>query len=117
MKGWTASKCRSVPDRVKVAIESGVFPVPVFAHVCRDDNSYLRLDKRHRSLLQFALLCSDSMADEVSAPIPKHPIAPKVAAGPKKPHIGPAFEDYAKAHAQTIGPQSDEWWAKVSLTF
>lgn len=54
---------------------------------------------------------------EVSAPVPKHPIAPKVADGPKTPHVGPTFDAYAEAHAQTIGPQSDEWWGKVRFAF
>jgi acetyl-CoA synthetase len=35
--------------------------------------------------------------------------------GPKKPHIGPDIDAYHQAHAQTIGSQSDAWWAKVSF--
>lgn len=47
-----------------------------------------------------------------SAPI--HPVAPRLKNGPKKPHVGPTINEYKAAHAQTIGPNSDEWWAKVA---
>jgi hypothetical protein len=46
--------------------------------------------------------------------VPKHPVAPRMTNGPKKPHIGPHIQAYHEAHAQTVGPQSDAWWAKVS---
>ena len=46
-----------------------------------------------------------------------HPIAPRVKGtdGRPKPHIGPSRADYEQHHAKTIGPHSDEWWAKVGL--
>ncbi|KAH9028585.1 acetate--CoA ligase [Lactarius pseudohatsudake] len=46
--------------------------------------------------------------------VPVHPVAPRLKNGPKKPHIGPSINEYRAAHAQTIGPNSDEWWAKVA---
>ncbi|KAI9459202.1 hypothetical protein BJY52DRAFT_1267000 [Lactarius psammicola] len=47
-------------------------------------------------------------------PVPIHPVAPRLKNGPKKPHVGPSINEYKAAHAQTIGPNSDEWWAKVA---
>ena len=46
-----------------------------------------------------------------------HPIAPRVkgTGGRPKPHVGPSRADYELFHGKTIGPQSDEWWTKVSL--
>ncbi|KAH9021648.1 acetate--CoA ligase [Lactarius hengduanensis] len=46
--------------------------------------------------------------------VPVHPVAPRLKNGSKKPHIGPSINEYRAAHAQTIGPNSDEWWAKVA---
>ena len=43
-----------------------------------------------------------------------HPIAPRVKDGPKTPHIGPHIHAYRKAHSETVGHESDKWWAKVS---
>ena len=45
--------------------------------------------------------------------IPVHPVAPRLAKGPKTPHIGPDIKAYHAAHAETIGHESDHWWAKV----
>lgn len=45
--------------------------------------------------------------------IEAHPIAPRVRDGPKKPHVGPDIHAYKAAHAQTVGHESDKWWAKV----
>ena len=45
--------------------------------------------------------------------VPTHPIAPRVAAGPKVPHIGPHIHAYRAAHQETVGHESDKWWAKV----
>ena len=56
-----------------------------------------------------------SDADPAPAPVPKHPVAPRLANGPKKPHIGPDIHAHRHAHAQTIGAQSDEWWARVRV--
>jgi acetyl-CoA synthetase len=47
-------------------------------------------------------------------PVPLHPIAPRLANDPIKPYIAPNIEAYKKAHAETIGPNADEWWAKVA---
>ena len=46
--------------------------------------------------------------------VAKHPIPSRIADGPEVPYIGPHFEAYKKAHAETIGENSDKWWAKVS---
>ncbi|KAF8066861.1 hypothetical protein FPV67DRAFT_1496744 [Lyophyllum atratum] len=55
------------------------------------------------------------MADEVApSSVPKHPIAPRLANGLKTPHIGPHIDDYHAAHAETVGHESDAWWAKVA---
>jgi acetyl-CoA synthetase len=51
------------------------------------------------------------MADVSS--VPKHPVAPRVAHGHKKPHVGPDHAAYKLAHEKTVGQGSDEWWAKV----
>lgn len=55
------------------------------------------------------------MADDQSPSF--HPIAPRVKGtdGRPKPHVGPSKSDYEQHHAKTVGPQSDEWWAKVRL--
>jgi len=36
-------------------------------------------------------------------------------AGPKQPHIGPDINAYQSAHKETVGPDSDKWWAKVKF--
>ncbi|KAF8868151.1 hypothetical protein BD779DRAFT_1384880, partial [Infundibulicybe gibba] len=46
--------------------------------------------------------------------IPIHPVAPRLAKGPKKPHIGPHIDAYRSVHAETIGHESDKWWAKIA---
>ncbi|KAF8225577.1 acetate--CoA ligase [Tricholoma matsutake] len=43
-----------------------------------------------------------------------HPVAPRLASGTKKPHIGPDIHAYRDAHAITVGPHSDAWWAKIA---
>jgi len=48
--------------------------------------------------------------------IPIHPIAPRLKSGPKTPHIGPHIDDYRRAHKETVGHESDSWWAKVRST-
>jgi hypothetical protein len=50
-----------------------------------------------------------------SAPI--HPVAPRLKEGHKKTHVGPNIDAYKAVHAQTIGPESDKWWAKVCLNW
>jgi acetyl-CoA synthetase len=43
-----------------------------------------------------------------------HPVAPRLK-GLKQPHIGPDIEAYYAAHKETVGHESDKWWAKVNL--
>lgn len=45
--------------------------------------------------------------------IPIHPVAPRLANGHKKPHIGPHIGAYRTAHSETVGHESDKWWGKV----
>ncbi|KAF8179847.1 hypothetical protein BJ912DRAFT_981980 [Pholiota molesta] len=49
---------------------------------------------------------------EQPATVPIHPVAPRLKNGPKKPHIGPHIDDYRNAHKDTVGHESDHWWAK-----
>jgi acetyl-CoA synthetase len=49
----------------------------------------------------------------MSEPVPIHPVAPRLKNGPKKPHVGPTIDDYKALHAQSIGPNSDEYWSKA----
>ena len=43
-----------------------------------------------------------------------HPVAPRLRNGHKIPHIGPHIHAYRKLHQETVGHESDKWWAKVS---
>jgi hypothetical protein len=45
--------------------------------------------------------------------VPFHPIAPRLQNGPKKPHIGPHIHAYREVHKESLGQESDKWWAKV----
>jgi acetyl-CoA synthetase len=56
------------------------------------------------------------MAD-IPEPIPIHPVAPRLKGAHKKPHVGPHIDAYKVAHSETIGHESDKWWAKVRLHF
>ena len=47
--------------------------------------------------------------------VPIHPVAPRLKAGPKRPHVGPDIEAYRAAHKETVGHESDKWWAKVKF--
>ena len=47
--------------------------------------------------------------------IPIHPIAPRLQNGTKKPHIGP--HAYREVHKESLGQESDKWWAKVCIMF
>jgi hypothetical protein len=49
----------------------------------------------------------------VPEPAPIHPVAPRLKNGSKIPHIGPHINAYRLAHAETVGHESDKWWAKV----
>lgn len=46
--------------------------------------------------------------------IPIHPVASRILKGRKKPHVGPHYHAYKQAHEETVGHESDAWWAKVS---
>ncbi|KAJ2928133.1 hypothetical protein H1R20_g8947, partial [Candolleomyces eurysporus] len=41
-----------------------------------------------------------------------HPVAHRVKNGPKTPHVGPHIDAYKLAHKETVGHESDKWWAK-----
>ncbi|KAH6901954.1 acetyl-coenzyme a synthetase [Coprinopsis sp. MPI-PUGE-AT-0042] len=41
----------------------------------------------------------------------KFPVAPRVLKGPKKPHIA-HIDEYRQTHSETVGHESDKWWAK-----
>ena len=45
--------------------------------------------------------------------VPLHPIAPRLNSGLKEPHIGP--HAYKELHRESLGHESDKWWAKVRL--
>ncbi|EDR02821.1 acetate--CoA ligase [Laccaria bicolor S238N-H82] len=40
-----------------------------------------------------------------------HPVAPRLKSGPKTPHVGPHIHAYRDAHKETVGHESDKWWA------
>ena len=44
-----------------------------------------------------------------------HPVAPRLKSGHKIPHIGPHIHAYRKLHNETVGHESDKWWAKVRV--
>ncbi|KAK0224365.1 hypothetical protein IW262DRAFT_1268876 [Armillaria fumosa] len=50
----------------------------------------------------------------MSESIPIHPVAPRLANGLKVPHVGPHIEAYRAAHKETVGHESDQWWAKMA---
>ena len=45
--------------------------------------------------------------------VAKLPVPPRLSEGSEVPYIGPNFEAYKKAHAESVGPAADKWWAKV----
>ncbi|KAF8345670.1 hypothetical protein F5887DRAFT_964674 [Amanita rubescens] len=55
----------------------------------------------------------DNMPEDAKG-IPVHPVAPRLQNGPKKPHVGPHIHAYKSAHAETLGHESDHWWAKMA---
>ncbi|KAI0087718.1 acetate--CoA ligase [Irpex rosettiformis] len=46
--------------------------------------------------------------------VPKLPVPSRLSQGSEVPHIGPNFEAYQKAHAESVGPAADKWWAKMA---
>ena len=57
------------------------------------------------------------MTDTTTDKAPIHPVAPQLKSGPKQPHIGPDIHAYQSAHKETVGHESDKWWAKVCEFF
>lgn len=53
---------------------------------------------------------------ESNEKVPMHPVAPRMAAGPNQPHVGPNIDAYRSAHKETVGHESDKWWAKVNFS-
>ncbi|KAF8190292.1 acetate--CoA ligase [Mycena galopus ATCC 62051] len=53
------------------------------------------------------------MSDTPPEPIVTHPVAPRLASETRThtPHVGPDLAAYRTAHAQTVGEDSDKWWA------
>ncbi|KAG1886527.1 hypothetical protein F4604DRAFT_1900295 [Suillus subluteus] len=49
--------------------------------------------------------------------VPIHPVAPRLKAGIKVPHVGPDLAAYKSSHAVTLGHESDAWWRKASSRF
>ncbi|KII91960.1 hypothetical protein PLICRDRAFT_105896 [Plicaturopsis crispa FD-325 SS-3] len=49
-----------------------------------------------------------------AAPVPIHPVGARIKNHHKKPHVGPHFDAYRAAHAETLGHESDKWWAKMA---
>lgn len=50
----------------------------------------------------------------MSADVPnvkKYPVGARVLNGPKKPHIA-HIDEYRQTHSETVGHESDKWWAK-----
>jgi acetyl-CoA synthetase len=47
-------------------------------------------------------------------PVPIHPVAPRLKAGLKVPHVGPDLAAYQFSHAETLGHESDAWWRKMA---
>jgi hypothetical protein len=45
--------------------------------------------------------------------IPVHPVAPRLKSGLRKPHIEPDIHAYRDAYKQSLGHESNKWWAKV----
>jgi acetyl-CoA synthetase len=49
--------------------------------------------------------------------VPIHPVAPRLKGEHKKPHVGPDIHAYRDAHKETVGHESDNWWAKQAHAF
>ncbi|KAF8635001.1 hypothetical protein AX15_000614 [Amanita polypyramis BW_CC] len=46
--------------------------------------------------------------------VPVHPVAPRLKSGPKTPHVAPDRNAYHSVHSETVGHESDQWWAKIA---
>ncbi|KAH9903296.1 acetate--CoA ligase [Cubamyces lactineus] len=57
---------------------------------------------------------SEQPVEDTHHKVPTHPIPPRLKDGPKTPHIGPHFHAYKSIHSQTVGHESDAWWAKIA---
>ena len=60
---------------------------------------------------------ADALVPDHESEIQTFPVAPRLArsSGPT-PYVGPGISDYRAAHRQTVGEDSDEWWAKVRVS-
>lgn len=57
---------------------------------------------------------ADAMNPDPEMEVQTFPVAPRLTHPDRPtPYVGPGIGDYRKAHAQTVGQPSDEWWAKV----
>lgn len=63
-----------------------------------------------KNMVQHVLTLPDSVdpADDVFAPPPRL----QGEGGRPMPHIGPDYKSYLAEYKQTVGPDSDAWWAK-----
>ena len=75
------------------------------------------LSPRSASLLISANSSRAIMSNVSYDSVPTHPVPPRMRDGAEVPYIGPNLEAYKKAHAETVGPNADKWWAQVSLHF
>lgn len=57
---------------------------------------------------------ADAMNPDPEMAVQTFPVAPRLTQTDRPtPYVGPGIGDYRKAYAKTVGPGSDEWWAKV----
>ncbi|KAH9947778.1 acetate--CoA ligase [Amylocystis lapponica] len=54
------------------------------------------------------------MSDDTPQSVPTHPIAPRLKNGKKTPHVGPHIHAYKAHYSQTLGHESNQWWAKMA---
>ncbi|KAJ7663613.1 hypothetical protein B0H17DRAFT_1162843 [Mycena rosella] len=52
------------------------------------------------------------MSDTPPEAIVTHPVAKRMGSGTRTPHVGPDLAAYRAAHAETVGENSDGWWAE-----
>jgi len=60
---------------------------------------------------------ADALIPDHEADVPIFPVAPRLTHPDRPtPYVGPAIPDYRAVHRQTVGNDSDEWWAKVRIS-
>jgi len=60
---------------------------------------------------------ADALIPDHEADVQIFPVAPRLTHPDRPtPYVGPAIPDYRAAHRQTVGSDSDEWWAKVRIS-